>query len=36
MPIARCGIQFSWDCTLECISDDPECDGCPLKKKLRE
>ena len=33
MPMARCGVQFSWDCMLECISNDPECKECPLLKK---
>ena len=36
MPIAKCGIQFSWDCALECRSNDPKCEKCPLKKKLKE
>lgn len=35
MPIARCGVQFSWDYILECRSDDPECDECPLKETKR-
>jgi len=34
MPIARCGIQFSWDCP-DCESDDPECIGCPIRKKTK-
>lgn len=33
MPIARCGVQFSWGSSSECKNDDPECIGCPIKKK---
>ena len=36
MPIARCGIQFSWDCPFDCESYDPKCVGCPIKKKTTD
>lgn len=35
MPIARCGIQFSWDCLIDCESNDPKCIGCPIRKKTK-
>ena len=33
MPIVRCGIQFSWDCPIDCESNDTKCIGCPIRKK---
>jgi hypothetical protein len=36
MPVARCGIQFSWDCPFDCESDDPKCSGCPIRKKTKD
>ncbi len=36
MPIARCGIEFSWDCLIDCKSDNPKCIGCPIRKKSKD
>ena len=36
MPIARCGIQFSWDYPIDCKSDDPKCVSCPIRKKTKD
>lgn len=34
MPIAKCGIQFSWDTPTLCKGDDDEkCKNCPLNEK---
>ena len=33
MPIAKCGIQFSWDAPLWCKTDKQECSNCPLNSK---
>ena len=35
MPIARCGIQFSWGSSSDCKNDDPKCIGCPIRKKTK-
>lgn len=34
MPIAACGIQFSWDTPMWCdAKNKKECNGCPLNSK---
>lgn len=34
MPIAKCGIQFSWDTPTLCKGgDDEKCKDCPLNEK---
>ena len=34
MPIAKCGIQFSWDTPTLCKGgDDEKCKNCPLNEK---
>ena len=34
MPIAKCGIQFSWDANIWCDPNGREgCEKCPLNKK---
>lgn len=35
MPIAKCGVQFSWGSSSDCKNDDPKCIGCPIRKKTK-
>jgi len=36
MPVAKCGIQFSWDTPMWCKTDKKECDSCPLNNKYNK
>lgn len=37
MPIAKCGIQFSWDTPMWCKAGDKEkCQDCPLNEKYNK
>jgi len=37
MPIASCGIQYSWDTPWWCdAKDDEKCNKCPLNKKYNK
>lgn len=37
MPIANCGVQYSWDTPLWCDpKGDEKCNNCPLNKKYKK